>query len=394
MVINDKKIARAVLYLFMFSLNFEMVNLAGVFGTLSIGRITGFIYIVTLIFVKYRFRIAGLVYLFYAIMAFIMVITASSVFCISNKYQKIIDISLIQNIILFFLLLHHERNDSGVLKKSFYAFALGSAVLCITHLFGIGVSSSAQRLTIFGDNQNLLGLRLSMSIVFLIYSALLSGKLVLWKRAALMLPVPFMLSLLLLTGSRVAFISLVLMLAVLLALYMFINPEIRLGSSLIYLGLALAFLVPALLSNDLMNERLLAAKGGDLADRENIWRSFLPAVWERLIIGYGYSGYEQVSESIFGKITSPHNVFIEVLLYGGVAALALFILFNVQILFSGINTYFKRNEYIGLVFLIPYAGVLISGQALDTKMMWYILAYNSISLLQENTAKKRQYAVT
>jgi O-antigen ligase len=393
MVINDRKIARAALYLFMFSLNFEVLSVLGDSGNLSMGRISGFIYIGVLVIVKYRFTLHRLANLFYVMMAFIMIVIASSLLHLNYMSIKLFDISLLQNIILCFFLLNHERIDSGVLKKGLYAFVLGTVCLSIFYLLGIGVNVSSGRLKLFGDNQNTIGLRMAISSIYLLYLFFMSERGLSWKNAYMVLPVPLMLSILLASGSRVSFISFALMLPVLLALYLSVNPQKRLVSSLIYFGLAVVILIPFLLSNELMVNRLLAAKGGDLAGRDIIWQSFLPSVFKSPIFGYGFSGYVAESYKIFGNLVSPHNVIIEILLYGGFAALALFALFHVQVLINGIRLYFMRKEYIGLVLLIPYIGGVVSGQTLVTQLMWFILAFNCTSLFLSDTGKK-QYKVS
>ena len=379
---------RLALYLFMFSINFEMFNLLGESGSFSIGRLIGFLYILSMILVRYRFDFSGLSSLIYIIMAFFLVVTFSGIINLNETSSKIIDASLFQNIVLFFLFLVHERKDPGVLEKSLYAFALGTACLSAFYLFGIGIEYVGGRLSIFGDNENAVGLRGAISSAFLIYFVFISGRKMSWKSAVNIAFIGGLLLMMLETGSRVAFIAFVLMVVILLVTYLFVDPVKRVLPSLLYSVLVMFFLVPFLLSNNLILERLWAVGEGDISGRNDIWISYIPAIWRSPLIGYGYSGFEHMSIGIFGEIMSPHNVIIEVLLYGGFVALVIFMIFNFKVILSALSMCSIEKKYLGAVLLIPYIGLLSAGQMLDKKIMWFVLAFNCISLVHDFSAKK------
>jgi O-antigen ligase len=391
MVINNTKIARAALYVFMFSINFEMFNLVGGAESLSIGRITGFLYFSVLIYLKYRLNIYRFKHLFYALIIFLVVIAVSSVLHLNHLSWKIIDISILQDIVLFFLLLIHERNNPGVLEKSLYAFVLGTVLLTVFYLFGIGIEITGGRLSLFGDNENTVGLRMGIASIVLIYSVFMTGKKISWKRYLMIVPVPLMLKVMLETGSRVSFISFVLMIAVMLAFYLMAHPVKRIMPTLIFVGIAFYLLIPYLFSNVVLIDRLWAAKEGNLAGREDIWPAYLHHVWQSPILGYGFSGFEEVGTHIFGFAFSPHNVIIEILLYGGLIALVAFGWFFFQVVFNGFRMYLSQKEYIGLVLMISYVGSFLSGQVLVTKLMWFILAFNCILLSHKRSNEKNLY---
>ena len=265
--------------------------------------------------------------LFISLIAFILLILVTSTFHINYLSDRIIDISLVQNIVLFFLLLNHEKYEPGVLKKSIYAFAFGSSLLGVFYIYGIGVEYTGGRLSLFEDNENAIGIRMAISSIYLINSFFALSKKFYFKKSLIVLPVPLLIIVMMGTSSRVAFISFCVMLLALLGFYFLIHPIKRLVPIVMISGLVAYFFIPFILSNDLLINRLLASKSGDLAGRGDIWLSYIPSIWKSPIFGYGFSGYEKISMNIFGQLVSPHNVIIEVLLYSGFAGFALLMCF-------------------------------------------------------------------
>ena len=387
MVINHKKIASLALYLFMFSINFEMLNLLGDTADFSVGRLTGYLYMVAFIFAKYSVNFEGIKHLLFSLIVFVVIITLSSALHLNSISLKIVDISLLQNIVLFFMLLIHERNDPGVIEKSIYPLVLGTAASSVFYLLAVGIEYEGGRLSLFGDNQNTIGMRMAISIVCIIYLLFMSEKRISMNRVIMILPITSMLPLMLETGSRVAFISFILMIIVLLVLYFIAKPIKRFIPLLFISAFGAYFAIPFFLSHDLIIDRLLASTEGDLSLRDDIWRSYIPYIWENPIIGYGYSGFEEIAIRVFGMLRSPHNVIIEIMLYGGIIGLLAFIYFLFQALYSGLRNYLLNKKSLGLVLMIAYFGQFISGQVLVTKVMWFILAFNCTLLLYKNRSK-------
>jgi len=388
MVINNSKIARGALYILAFLINFEMINLFGDQGQLSIGRIGGYIYICTFLYIKYRIQWDDIKKLSPFFIIFIGVILASSALHLTNNSLVLFDMSLLQNIVLFFLLISHERYDPGVLEKSFFAFSLGAMLSSILYLLNFGIEYEEGRVTIFGDNENAIGIRMAIACIYCIY-IFISNKRMFSIVSIIIILVPSMLFLMLGTGSRVAFISFCLMYLLILLADFFTHPLKKGWRFVLYLTLSFFMLVPSMLSNELLNNRLILSSKGDLAGRENIWPAYLSVVEKSPLIGYGYSGFNEVSQYIFGGLVSPHNVVIEILLYGGYIALIAFISFILYLIFIGISCYQSQKKYIGLIFMISYLGLFFSGQVLHTKIMWIILALNYISSYYKMAPKKK-----
>jgi len=372
----------------MFSLNFEMLNLMGNDAEFSVGRLSGYLYLAAIIFSKYRINLNGISHLLAPLVIILVIITASSALHLNVISSRIIDISLIQNIICYVLLLVHERNDPGVLEKGLLSFSIGSSVISILYLFGIGVEySSEHRVSIFGDNENTIGLRMAISIIFLIYIIFMYRGISFRKSGIMIILFPAMLSFMINTGSRVSNVSFIFMFLLLITLYYMTDPLGNLWSVLVMIGLAIFIVMQLFLSNEMLLNRLVKAHDGNLAGRENIWPAFYAAIVESPFIGYGYSGYEEVSTNIFGGVLSPHNVIIEILLYGGGIALIMYIWFILKILFNSFYEYRLRKKYIGLVLMIAYIGAIATSHVLLVKIMWVILAFNSISICHNSSSE-------
>lgn len=393
MVINNTKIARATLYIFMFSINFEMISLAGNSDSFAVGRIIGFLYVGVLLYQRIRLDIYPYRNIFYPLYLFVSVILISSALHLNHFSVQIFNISIIQNIVLFFLLLIHERKDPGVLYKSLYAFALGTVLLSVLYLFGIGVEYDGGRLTLFGDDQNYIGLRMGIAAAILTNFVFMSGGRSFWWRLFLILPIPLLLTVMIGSGSRTAFISYFFMMLVMILFYFINNSFKEKVIAIIYGGSFIVILIPLFLKSSILMDRLLAAREGDLSKRDYIWSAYLDKIWESPVIGYGFSGFTEIGVNIFGYSSSPHNVIFEILLYGGLIALLAYGWFIFQVLYCGYRRYLSEKEYIGLVLMIPYFGAVFSLQVLVTKLMWFILAYNCILLSHKRIKNKNYYSM-
>lgn len=384
MRLDNKYIARSALYIFIFSINFEVFDLLGSESGFSVGKLTGLLYFFVLIFSRIRFSLKCVTGLVYLLIAFVFLLAISSVLNLNYLSSKIIDFSLLQNIILFFALLVHEKNDSGVLMKSLNAFVLGCIFFSILFMFNVGVAYEGGRLTVFGDNSNAIGLRMAISVGFILYNVFVLNATILFKRIFLLVLVPILVFVMLETGSRKSFISLVFIVLFMVLMYFSLSPSRNFLKTIMYSFFGFIFLMLFFKSNQLLLDRLISSRDDGLGGREDIWLTYIPKIWESPVIGYGFSGFEELSLNMFGFIMNPHNVIVEVLLYGGGLALAVYIIFHYYVLLGGFQMYIKKKDFLGLILLIPYFSAFFGGQTLFTKLMWFILAFNCISLLDFN----------
>ena len=137
-------------------------------------------------------------------------------------------------------------------------------------------------------------------------------------RFLLLIPIIIMINLMAETGSRVGFISLALAFIVGILFYKAKNNWNKLFV-IIAGSLLFSFFLTIILKSEMLVLRLVkTVVDSDLAGRDEVWVEIINIVQNNLIFGIGQTGYF----SIFG-IASPHNVFLEVLIYTGIIGLLL-----------------------------------------------------------------------
>jgi O-antigen ligase len=372
-------------------MNFEMVNIYSNWS-ISVGKVAGYLYIISLLMARYEITIGKERNYIYPLLVLLIIIITSSGVHFNIISSQILDMTLLQNIILYILFLIHEKNDKGVISEGIKYLSAGTVLLSSFFFLGIGVERShgdEGRLSILGDNENMIGIRMVIAIIVFMYFINTSNKKVNIKNIIYVISIGFMIMVMRETVSRTASISLALAFIAAIYFYLATNKSI---SKIFYITILLTIIsfvvLPFIMSNELLVERLEKVKGGDLANRDYLWKVFWEAILNSPYLGYGYSGYYMVSWQELGAISSPHNVILEVLLLGGMSGLIVFIIFNYYILSNAIKTYRNEKKYLGLLLLVPYAGMLAVGHTLGKKIMWYILAYNSIEVIRKKISNE------
>ena len=276
---------------------------------------------------------------------------------------------------MFWFLIIHERKDPFVLEKGMLSFAFGSVVLALLFYAGIGIEYEDDRVKIFGDNENLIGLRMSISMAILavtiVQNRLNFGKL----RYLLLIPIPIMLQLMVETGSRVAFISFALVFVTGIVLF---RTKKIIGKILVLTAgtiTSIILWIQMIQSSTLIQRLLFIFEKRELGGRQLIWEELLPLIESNPIFGVGKTGYYYFSQINFGLPTSPHNVVLEVLCYTGIVGSIIYLNFLYLILKKGYQKYKREGLLLPLLLLLPVLGMLVSGQILEVKMGWVIFAY-------------------
>lgn len=372
-----KHLQRIALYLFFFSINFEVWDPFNTNGIFSVSKFMGYFYLLTMVPMIMKFNTTNeLKPILRPILFFFGLLTLVSLLNINSSYYNFFDFSIFQNIILFWILINHEHFDELVLEKGMLSFAMGSVTLALLYNAGIGIEYSTEgRVSIFGDNENAIGLRISISIVILIL-AIAQNRLILGKiRYLLLLPIPIMLKLLAESGSRVAFISFIL--AFLTGGFLLKTKNV--WTKILALGIGTIIFIVVwrfLMQSEILSSRLLqSAQEGNLSGREIIWQRLLPLIKSHPFFGVGKTGYHYFTLTTFGVITSPHNVIIEILCLTGIVGLAPYLLFLYRIFKRSYRIYKTEDLLLPLLSLFCILGMLFTGQILDVKIGWVIFAY-------------------
>jgi O-antigen ligase len=371
-----RKIQNLALMLFFFSLNFEVYDPLNTGGSFSVAKLTGLIYLVTVLPELFLFlRLDGLKKFLRPLWTFFLLLVVMSAIHANVRFPHSFDRTVFQNLILFWILVNHERYEPGIIEKGFLSFALGSVLLALFYDFGIGIGYSGTRLTIFGDNQNAVGMRMCLSMIVLVVNVF-QNRLELGRiRYVLLLPIPLMIQLMAATQSRVSFVAFIL--SFLAGIWLLKTNKIWGKLVVLVVGAALLVGIWHLIINvEGMRLRLLQSiHERDLSGREDIWATIIPLIRENIVFGVGRTGYDYFTESVWGIVKSPHNVILEVVAMTGLVGLVFYLTFYIRSVAVSFRVYRESGMILPLLLMIPIFGLLMSGQLIDVKTAWVIFAY-------------------
>lgn len=142
---------------------------------------------------------------------------------------------------------------------------------------------------------------------------------------------------------------------------------------------------PLLMQNDVFRvgysraTQFIAPGGGinweGTSGRDALYLNTVHLIEQRPVLGYGLYGMWDVINYY------PHNLFLEVLLQGGIVYFVLFLwilLLFVRKLLRMINID-RRFKVLGVLFLYPFVMLMFSGTYLNTSQFWFVLVYVLVS---------------
>lgn len=383
---------RISLFLLTFSLNFDAWSIFSD-AAFSVPKLIALVYF-ALVVITYGsvFRQPSFSKPLLYISATLVVIALGSLtFGIATRFSNLISFGL--NIVLLATLLKHF---SGDIKAPFWGLLGISFGVCLCYLLlwlGIGRSISIdKRVTFFGDNENLLGIRACVaSIIFLIF-ALEDRSRYKFVRPLFLVGAAISAKLLIDTGSRVSFVAL--FSSSVLGIMLFQSRSFILKLGIVSTAAVVGYSLFSMLTTTNLYDRLERSfRKGDLAGRDRIWSEIFPLFYENPVYGIGYSGLEE----FLGRDTSPHNVIIEVLVLGGVFGIVFYLLYLYQLLWCAVRAIKREKDILPLLLLVPMAGAILSGQTLDVKLFYFIPAvvlYAGISAEIRNNSKMQYSQIT
>ena len=325
----------------------------------------------------------------------------------ANEYRvPIVSMPILSCLVMFVFMLLHSMYDTQALKIGLYGFVLGTIILSMLFMLGIGVYvetgiaiDEGERMSMFGQNQNALGLLMANGISLTMMIALFYDSLKLKGfRLVSIVPIVFMLSLLLAAASRAAFVSLILSFLIIILLHKTQNRFSRLLLFVVGLCGVWYGLQTMAESGSLMFERLMSTvEDGNTSGRADIWQALIPRLVEHPIFGVGQTGYAEVSHKVLVGVAgsmyeygySPHNVLIEVFAYTGLVGLFVMLLFWGRIGVTAWRSYKNNNNLVPLLLLIPILLSIMTGQVLADKVAWLSYAYIITRTHQNTHGSKR-----
>ena len=389
MYLLQNKFQDYFLYAYFFLINYEAFDPLGSGGSFSISKLMGILYLISIftsprIFTK--LHIHTLKYVWPKVIL-IFWITLVSLINFNETSTRFYELAVILNLFIFLSIINHSLRRHDLLDKCLFFFVIGSISVSVLFFLNIGVSEDASgRAQFFNSELNELSIKLAASLLIII-SYFLNDNLKLGKiRYILLIFIPFLLLAISRSGSRTAFLLLVMVILFLVLLWA-IHSRYKIFAYFASLSFSfivvagLFFTINTLQESSVLLERL-ALTGTEVDSSEGarffLWAGFVSIIFnynENLFFGNGLSGFDKLCYDFFGFVESPHNVFLEVIIYTGIFGLILYFLFVSKIFFTAVYLY-KHNKDFLAVTLIPVALTFIFAlQGMSEKICWLIFAY-------------------
>lgn len=189
------------------------------------------------------------------------------------------------------------------------------------------------------------------------------------------------------TGTIVLLVELIY-----LALYRLIGKENRFNSKFMTLAISCVYIIFVSRNTALFGNVIhaLTGKSSDLSTRLIIWKNSFDYISQRPILGGGYTFGDEF-QSILGNLhfSSTHNMIVQIMFYGGIALLAVFIYTVVHLVRNVSIIKEQKIAYIvfGIVLMILIEGLT---ESLVGSVKIYILLQILISFTESEMLYERE----
>lgn len=273
--------------------------------------------------------------------------------------------SLWQWVLLFILFTNYISGDIKIGYYALLAYLLSAVTLLLLFYTGKDINYLGSRLTILPTNPNQIGEIISIALIisfsFVVKDILHIGK---W-RYLFIISIPFLIHLLVESGSRGALIYFV----VAIVFFLMINRS-KFTWVLILLTVVLVltgFIQSYLTNSEIFQNRWFNSDLSSLGGRERLWASHLHLISQKPIIGFG--------DRIFFTYKDPHNVFIVILVTTGIIGLVFFLVFLYRIMLITITgILYRGNSICFLLFLISLMVMFKQGGVINRLGTWLVLS--------------------
>ena len=360
--------------LFFASLNFEVFS--PFVPNLSVAKMVALLYIGALLLTPQNmFDTKNIKHPLYCIFAMFLLMMISSIIHYDIN-SSIFNSTLFLNIIMFWLLLNHQRRDERVFQKGLIWFSISSFVVGLCFYFNIGVSiGEDMRIVVFEENANELGIKMVVGVLLLLnYCLNHSLAKSIYRPWLLLLAIPIV-TLMFATASRTAFA----VFASGVAVFVLFKQTKKKSTKILWFlvgFIAMIYGYTIFMQQDVLLSRIeKTIEQGSMSGRDDIWIKYIELVEKHPVLGVGFHGADSYAIEVFGEPKSPHNVLIETAVYSGILGLSCFLLF-LYCFFRDTWLYRKKLYNCGpMTVSMTVIGMLMSGQAFGVKLFWVIAAY-------------------
>ncbi|WP_353150639.1 O-antigen ligase family protein [Flavobacterium sp.] len=372
------KIKRFSLFLFILSLPFEYWDPFGIASFFSVTKMAGFGYAVSAFLIgKDSFDSSIFKYVRILLYLYVLMLVLNMLNYVGINKVSVFNFTLFQNILLYWLIASDIKKQNIQVNSILLYFIVSIVFMSILLLFGIGIGQEFEenvtRITFFGNNPNTVGVLAGLAIAFSLYFILNPSKTFQKKGLLVLIVIPSFVNLIILSGSRGALIS-----TVIVVLFMFIMKKSTFIKKIIFIGLLVVisnYLIDKVKESDLMFTRLTESlEKGSTAGRSDIWEDVIELWKNRPLLGYGATGFETEMIIIYGSGKDAHNLFLYILVTSGLIGLCIFLYFIILHMKRAINSFIKGDVLIMVLLIFYLTTVLKSGGAINNKLMWLLLA--------------------
>lgn len=182
------------------------------------------------------------------------------------------------------------------------------------------------------------------------------------------------------TGARGAMLLVLLYIFVIFILSMNnLKIFVKYSSLILTFGILILIFFPTLSETPLINnswERIFAYLGEDginwegTSGRDEIYKNVLSAISDQPVMGYGLFNYSNV-------IKLPHNVFLEVILQGGILYLIIFLI-GLTASIVKLHKIIQKNKQFLIYFILfcyPIIMLMFSGTYMSNGLFWFMVSF-------------------
>lgn len=301
--------------------------------------------------------------------------------------------SVLLNILFFWFIGNMVVRNPILAYRMILFFIIGIFFSSILFLLDVGIDYEEGRMTIFGENQNKIGIFSALAVLYILSTVFENYRGYKNRRLFLILFLIPLINMIAETGSRVTFIGLMLSLLIFILLRQSGN-SIKKIAFILAGGIVLYLLFDYFMSFEIMRDRLMNTyEDQDLAGRDRIWELLWPLFKSSPVFGVGIGGYAEYATLVFGQLRSPHNVFVEVLVYSGLAGFTAFMFFLFRIFRDGMKIFTEQRFAFPLLTFMFLMMVFMTGQGLNVKSFWMIFLYVVSVKYNIDMIKQREIAM-
>lgn len=307
----------------------------------------------------------------------------------AKGFLDLFNTTVFLNIVFLSLSFGHILQKPRLLEPLIRSFVFAVGVMGLLNFFGIGEEFDKGRLQSFGEDANTVANKAYFSIIMSYFLIRSEHKRSLVARVLIILSALFSFYILINTGSRGPFLSL---LAVALIGFLFTRFHLVLK----VLGLALlvaigSVYIPIFLQSDnLLSQRLALTIETGHTGRNEIWLAAIDAILNNPQ-GVGKAGALPTMKEYLGAPMGTHNLFLWIALTSGFLGLFLFLKFN-RFLLKSAYTLFKRGNPQYIIYFISITLIsLQAGGIINKKFLWFIyllVLSSNISYYSKSFPKK------